>query len=90
MAKGYKTIREKLGVFGWISRIVFLGFTLLMLYWIFVHGGNVAQDVDSTAGAIGVGIGITALVIIWLVGTVIFGIWVLLTRPAKTLVPKDE
>jgi len=92
MAKGqkYRTVKGKLGVFGWISRIVFLGFTILMVLWIFVGGSEVSQDVDNVGEAIGFGIGIVALVTIWVTGTVIFGIWVLLTRPPNALVPKDE
>lgn len=89
MAKsGYRTIKGKLGVFGWISRIALIGWTVIMVAWM-VHAGNVASDVTTAGGAVGAGIGIGMIIVLWVAGTVIFGIWALLTRPPKTLVPTE-
>ena len=58
-----------------------------MIFWIW---GGTVSSIDSGAGlsgaeaaghAIGSGLGITALVIIWVIGAVILGIMSLLTRP---------
>ena len=91
MNKGlkYKTIRGKLGFFGWASRIALIGWTVAMLAWL-VHGSNVAKDADTAGAAIGAGLGIGIIIALWVGGTVIFGIWALLTRPPKALVPQDE
>lgn len=87
--KQFRTVKGKLSVFGWMSRIVLVAFTVIMIAWMF-HGSNVASEADSVGAAIGVGIGFTMIIGIWVAGTVIFGIWALLTRPPRTLVPMDD
>ena len=86
--KGYKTIKGKMGVLGWISRIALIVWTVVMIVWM-VGAGNIASEQTTAGGAFGAGIGITMIIVLWVAGTVIFGIWAMLTRPAKTLVPTD-
>ena len=87
--KGYRTVKGRLGVIGWISRIALFGWTIVMIAWLW-SAGHVASEASSTAEQVGAGIGIWMIVVIWMVGTIIFGIWALLTRPAKALVPIDD
>ena len=90
MAKnGYRTVKGKMGVFGWISRIALVLWTIIMIVWL-VGAGDIASDVKTAGEAIGAGIGITMIIALWMAGTVIFGIWAMLTRPPRTLVPDDD
>ena len=89
MAKGYRTVKGKLGVFGWVSRVAMIVWTVVMIVWM-VAAGNIASEQTTAGGALGAGIGITMIIVLWVAGTVIFGIWAMLTRPPKTLVPKNE
>ena len=58
-----------------------------MVAWIWSGGGDAIETTKTLTGAeqagaaIGAGIGITVLVIIWLIGAIILGIMSLLTRP---------
>ena len=87
--KGYRTVKGRLGVIGWISRIALVVWTVAMIGWLW-GAGDMASEATSTAEQVGVGIGIWMIIIVWMVGTVIFGIWALLTRPARTMVPIDD
>ena len=91
MAKkaNYRTVKGKLGVFGWVSRVLLIGWNVAMLAWM-IGGLGVAGDQSSVGGVIGAGIGITMIIVLWVVGTVILGIWALLTRPPKALVPVED
>ena len=85
----YQTIKGKLGVFGWISRIMLIVWTIAMIAWL-VSAGHVASDAKTGGEEVGAAIGIGLLIGLWVAGTVIFGIWALLTRPPKTLVPIED
>ena len=67
--------------------MVFWVFNIIMVAWIWGGGGDAIQSTKTLSGAeqvgaaIGTGIGITVLVIIWLIGAIILGIMSLLTRP---------
>lgn len=95
MADGYKEVVGKRSVFGHISRILFWGFNVLMIIWI-VTGFNSATegmenmtDAEAAGTAIGTGIGITFLVIIWVLGDIILGLFYFFTRPTRQLVKED-
>ena len=92
MAKdsGYKEIVGKRTVASHIARVLFWGFNLLMILWIWggldaTVGGDVAL---GAAESIGVGIGITMLVILWVVGDIILGLFYFFTKPTRQLVKK--
>lgn len=90
---GYEEIRGKLGFFGWIWRILFWLWQVAMVTWIFSYAGEVAPMVDAggaegAGAAIGATIGVGFIIAIWCAGTVIFGIFVLLTRRTTAIVPK--
>jgi hypothetical protein len=68
----------------------FILFNILMLIWL-VGGMNAASDVVNTAmsdaeragAAIGTGLGAMVVLIIWPVGDIILGMFVLFSRPKK-------
>lgn len=79
--------KSKRGVFGKLVIFAFWGFNFLMGAWIW---GGTQSAVDSSKGltgaeaagaAIGTGIGVTLLIMVWLIGAIILGLMALLTRP---------
>ena len=82
----YAETRDKRGVFGKITAVVFWGWHILMLLWI---GSVVAEIVGVEPGAgagaeaAGGGIGLMGVLVFWLVGTPILLIPFLLTRGKK-------
>lgn len=97
MAKsGYREIKGKRSLFGYLVLWGFLGFNLLMIAWLYFGLGAVTdgyQEMSATeqAGtAMGAGIGAMMVFVIWAIGDVILGIPLLLTRPSKTMVPVEN
>lgn len=89
---GYREVRGKMGVFGWLWRVLLLIWQVAMIAWLVSYLSTVAPMVEAggaegAGAAVGATLGITALVIIWVAGTVILGLFVLLTRRTKALVP---
>ena len=96
MAKnsGYREVRGKLGFFGWLWRILLLGWQALMVAWFISYTSDVAPMVEgagaaSAGAAIGIGISWMVILFFWVGGTVILGLFVLLTRRTKAMVPID-
>jgi hypothetical protein len=94
MAKaGYREIKGKRGLLGHLFLWCFIGFNLLMITWLWLGlgaatDGYQAMGAAEQAGvAIGTGIGVAVILVVWAIGDVILGIPVLLTRPSKVLVP---
>jgi hypothetical protein len=74
--------------FGRLVKWCFVGFNLIMLFWLISYLGTVGElyeSAGSEAGQAGTAIGGTIgtgfLVFIWALGTIILGIATLLTRP---------
>ena len=91
---GYEEIVGKRSIPGHISRVLFWGFNLLMVAWI-IGGFNSAtdgmekmSDAEAAGAAIGTGIGMTMLVILWVLGDIILGLFYFFTRPTRQLVKK--
>lgn len=98
MQKGYREIRGNLGFFGVLWRILFWGWQILML--VSCAGGllsmgeelarNPAQNEWEEAGInIGITLGLGMNFVIWASGSVVFGIPMVLTRPARAIVKDD-
>lgn len=93
----YTEVRGKLSVFGTIFRVCFWGWQILMLVWGYGFTSQAATMVSGStseafkAGAsAGVVLGWGLILFFWVAGSVIFGFCVLLTRPARMLVPVQE
>ena len=85
------TLRKlKRSLFGNIIKFSFIGFNLLMLWWMVVGVGGAAQSIESAGSeaaqagaAIGTGLGAMMIIFIWVAGDVVLGVLTLLTRPKK-------
>lgn len=79
--------KPKRGFFGKLTVFAFWGFNALMVLWIWggtqsaVETSSGLSGAEAAGAAIGTGIGVTLLVMIWLVGAIILGLMALLTRP---------
>jgi hypothetical protein len=94
MAEEYREVKGKLGFFGVVWRILFYGWQVLMIIWFFSYSAEVAPLVESAtdewtrAGAsLGIAMSWGLILFFWLAGSVVLGILVLVSRPARTLVP---
>ncbi len=95
MVARYREIRGKLGFFGWLWRILFVGWQVLMVAWFLGYTTEVApmvegDDAASVGAAIGVGLSWMVILFFWVCGTIILGLFVLLTRRTRALVPDSR
>jgi hypothetical protein len=87
MARTVTSHVRKRGVLGKIFKWTFVLFNIVMAIWffggLFMVGGQVANEADTArqvGGAIGVTLGLTMVLGIWLVGDLILGVLALATR----------
>ena len=89
-----KEVSDRTG-FGKFIKWVFIGFNVLMLIWMFsAMGVIVGMDAPSNSAeeagqAIGAGIGFTFLLIIWGLGDMVLGIFVLITKRKKIITVEE-
>lgn len=80
------------GVFGWLFLIAFWLFNATMAAWLVLGARAVSSKgvglsgAEAAGHAIGATVGFGLISGIWLIGAVILGLFVLLTRGAKTIV----
>lgn len=79
-------------LFGKIIKWVFILFNILMLVWLVggfsaasQHVGNATSEAARAGAAIGTALGVGMIMTIWVMGDVIIGILVLLTRRKKVI-----
>lgn len=97
MPKIVRTERYQRGVFGWLFRIVFWLFNLLMLAWIASYWGILSgthfdgahSQAAKTGMAIGGTIGTGVIMVFWAMGAFILGLLVLFTRGRKTIIEEQ-
>jgi len=74
---------------GKIVKYIFIGFNLLMVWWLFggLHdaskGMEAMSSAQQTGAAIGAGIGATMIIVIWALGDIILGTLTFFTRPKE-------
>ena len=84
---GVELRKLKRGFLGKLIKYSFIGFNILMIYSIVVGTGSVTEGIETmseaeqTGTAIGAGLGMTLLLGVWVMGDIILGLLVLLTRP---------
>lgn len=86
-----RTERRERGFVGHLFKRVFIGFNLFMIVWLLGGLHAVSKIETHTAaeqigGAIGAGIGVTMLLMLWGLGDLILGVLVLLTRGNKIII----
>ena len=89
----YREVRGELGFFGWVWRVLLALWQLAMIASLIDVTTAIApmiQDggaTDRTVGALGIGLSWMFILVLWAAGTVILGMFVLLTRPPRAMVP---
>ena len=93
----YVEIKGKLSAFGWMARIVFWAWQLLVLLTFITATMSMPTVVDAAkseaeqaGAAIGATIGFGISFFFWACGSIPLGLWVYFTRPVRALVPQDE
>jgi hypothetical protein len=83
-------------VFGKVIKWIFIAFNILMLIWIIsgmVGAGQVSEtavnDAERAGAAIGATLGIGILLVLWAIGDLILGIFVLFTRRKKIITVEE-
>ena len=92
---GYQEVKGKLGVFGWIWRVLLLLWQVAMVGWFVQYISIVAPAVEAggaqgAGAAIGGTIGVGMILFVWVAGTIVLGLFVILTRRTKAIVPIDS
>lgn len=84
---GVQLRKPKRGFFGKLIKWSFIGFNILMAIWLIggmgaaTDGMDAMSEAERAGAAIGTGIGVALILGIWVIGDVILGLFVLLTRP---------
>ena len=94
MDKIVRIERYRRGFFGWIFRIFFVGFNVLMLIAIIVYSLLVAfaaPDKHDLAGRIGAALyGNGFLIAVWIPGALLLGVLSYVTRGNKVIIEETE
>ena len=77
---GYQFNKPKRGIFGQMVKWSFIIFNITMLWWL-VTGVGSATDAMEGAAKTGAGLGVMIIIIAWVIGDVILGSFVLITKP---------
>ena len=82
--------------FGKLVKWIFIGFNVLIIFWLFAGFGaisdsmeNTANDAERAGAAIGSTIGMGMIIVLWALGDIILGMFVLFTR-RKKIIESDE
>lgn len=84
---GVRLRKLKRGFFGKLVKWSFIGFNIFMAIWLIAGMGAATEGMESMSeaekagAAIGTGIGAAMILGIWVLGDIILGLFVLLTRP---------
>lgn len=84
---GVQLRKPKRGFFGKLVKWSFIVFNILMAIWLVLGVGSGTEGIESMSEAekagtaIGVGLGAAMILSIWVIGDIIIGLFVLLTRP---------
>ena len=87
-ACGKQLKKPRRSLFGKVVKWAFILFNIFMIYCLFAGLGgsgevmsNASSDAERAGAAIGTGLGLMAIGSVWVVGDIIIGILVFLTRP---------
>lgn len=93
MATVVRTESRKRGVFGWIFLILFWAFNGLMALGLFnglsttaEQGAQLTNEAAQAGHAVGTALGIGVVLVVWVLGAALLGLFVLLTRGKKIIV----
>lgn len=85
---GKQLRKPKRGFFGKLCLWGFYLFNVLMVLWLIGGLNSVSKmqavtDAEKAGAAIGTGIGVTMILIVWVIGDIITGFLALMTRPKR-------
>lgn len=87
---GHPLRKLRRGPGGQIAKWIFILFNLLMIYWIFSYVGSISDmnagttsDAERAGVAVGGTLGVGFLLVIWVLGDIILGLFALLTRAKR-------
>jgi hypothetical protein len=91
------TEKRKRGFFGWVFLLIFWLWQIIMIVSL-VSGlsgssgvyNSATSDAGRAGAAIGTGLGVTAILVFWCLGTIILGFLVMFTRGKKILITRTE
>ena len=96
MGQLIRTEKHRRGFFGHVFKWLFI-FNVVMLFWLvagFMAASNrtatLTSEAERAGAAIGTAMGVGAILFIWIVGTVILGLFVLLTKGNKIVVEETR
>ena len=85
---GVQLRKPKRTFFGKLIKWSFIAFNVLMAIWLVGGMGSASDKIDAMSSnaekagaAIGTGIGATIVIVLWVLGDIILGLFVLFTRP---------
>ena len=84
---GVQLRKAKRGFFGKLFKWTFVVFNILMALWLYGGMSSAARSIQNLSGAehagatIGTGVGVAIILMIWVIGDIILGLFVLFTRP---------
>jgi len=84
---GVQLRKLKRSLFGNIVKWIFIGFNILMVVWLFGGMGAATEGIENMSEAeragtaIGAGLGGFMLIVMWAIGDIILGLFMMLTRP---------
>ena len=93
MARIIRKETRKRGFFGKLFKVAFIGFNLLMAWWLVAYLVDVVPKVEQSAsqaekmgGQVGTLIGMATLCIFWIAGALILGLFTMLTKGRLTVI----
>lgn len=83
---GHVLRKPKRSLFGKLCLWSFYLWNILMLLWVITGLNNVSEiettsELEQAGVALGAGLGVTMILVLWVVGDIITGLFALLTRP---------
>lgn len=96
MARITRIEKRQRGIFGWIFLLLFWGFNAFMVLWVFgaisatSQLGASADRYEQAGRAIGTGIAFWFILSIWVMGDLILGVLMLLTRGRKVTIEETH
>lgn len=95
MATVQKEVSDRTA-FGKVVKWAFIGFNILMLIWMVTGMGaageatnSAVNDAERAGAAIGTGIGFMFILMLWALGDVVLGLFVLFTRRKKLITVEE-
>jgi hypothetical protein len=89
MTRVVRTERYRRGVFGWLMKLVFIAFNLLMAAWtasIWYFALKTSPELTSPGMGLGVFAGSVLILVIWACGAVVLGLATYFSRGRKVIV----